>query len=241
MATAQQVLDIARAELGTKESPAGSNNVKYNTAYYGREVYDGLWGTTFAWCVVFLWWCFREAGAAGLFYGGCKTANCGTLLSYAARAGEAVSGGYKPGDIIFYNFHSKTTAEHVGICESAGGSSIVTIEGNTGVGNDANGGAVMRRTRSLGQIVGAYRPKYEEDDMDIERLTEDQLVRLAERMTAAMAKQPVSGTLAPELQEAVAAGITDGTSPNAFCTRAQAAVMVKRSQNGGRSCGSDRN
>ena len=29
-------------------------------------------------------------------------------------------------------------------------------------------------------------------------------------------------------QEAVAAGITDGSSPNAFCTRAQAAVMVKR-------------
>lgn len=236
MATAQQLLDIARAELGTTESPAGSNNVKYNTAYYGREVYDGLWDTEFPWCVVFLWWCFRQAGAAELFYGGSKTASCRQLLSYHKR--KAVTD-YQPGDIIFYNFHGKTTAEHVGICESAGGSSIVTIEGNTGVGNDANGGAVMRRTRSLGQIVGAYRPKYEEDDMDIEKLTEDQLVRLAERMTAAMGKRAVSGTLAPELQEAVDAGITDGSSPNAFCTRAQAAVMVKRSLDGGRDSGSD--
>lgn len=237
MATAQQLLDIARAELGTTESPAGSNNVMYNTAYYGREVYDGLWDTEFPWCVVFLWWCFRQAGAAELFYGGSKTASCRQLLSYHKR--QAVTD-YQPGDIIFYNFHGKTTAEHVGICESAGGSSIVTIEGNTGVGNDANGGAVMRRTRSLGQIVGAYRPAYEEDDMGVENLTEAQLVRLAERMTAALSKRAVSGTLAPELQEAVDAGITDGSSPNAFCTRAQAAVMVKRSLDGGRSSGSDR-
>lgn len=225
MATAQQLLDIARAELGTKESPAGSNNVKYNTAYYGREVYDGLWGTTFAWCVVFLWWCFRQAGAAELFYGGSKTASCRQLLSYHKR--QAVTD-YQPGDIIFYNFHGKTTAEHVGICESAGGSSIVTIEGNTGVGNDANGGAVMRRTRPLGQIVGAYRPAYEEDDMDVEKLTEAQLVRLAERMQAALGAQGVGATLRPELAAAMAAGITDGSQPNAFCTRAQAAVMVAR-------------
>ena len=225
MATAQQLLDIARAELGTKESPAGSNNVMYNTAYYGREVYDGLWDTEFPWCVVFLWWCFRQAGAAELFYGGYRTASCRQLLSYHKR--QAVTD-YQPGDIIFYNFHGKATAEHVGICESAGGSSIVTIEGNTGVGNDANGGAVMRRTRSLGQIVGAYRPAYEEDDMDIEALTDEQLVRLAERMQAALGAKSVGPALRPELAEAMAAGITDGSSPNAFCTRAQAAVMVKR-------------
>lgn len=225
MAAAQQLLEIARAEMGTTESPAGSNNVKYNTAYYGREVYDGLWGTTFSWCVVFLWWCFRQAGAAELFYGGSKTASCRQLWAYHKR--QAVTD-YQPGDVIFYNFHGEPTPEHVGICESAGDSSIVTIEGNTGVGNDANGGAVMRRTRPLGQIVGAYRPKYEEDDMDIEKLTEDELVRLAERMQAALSKRGVSSTLAPELEEAVAAGITDGSNPNAFCTRAQAAVMVKR-------------
>ena len=225
MAAVRQLLDIARAELGPKESPAGSNNVKYNTAYYGREVYDGLWDTEFPWCVVFLWWCFRQAGAAELFYGGSKTASCRQLLSYHKR--QAVTD-YQPGDIIFYNFHGKATAEHGGICESAGGSSIVTIEGNTGVGNDANGGVVMRRTRPLGQIVGAYRPAYEEDDMDVEKLTEAQLVRLAERMQAALGAKSVGPALRPELAEAMAAGITDGSSPDAFCTRAQAAVMVKR-------------
>lgn len=69
-----------------------------------------------------------------------------------------------------------------------------------------------------------------EDDMDIEALTDGQLIRLAERMQAALGKRPLGETLVPELQEAVAAGITDGSNPNAFCTRAQAAVMVKRAK-----------
>ena len=41
MATANEILAVARKELGVKESPANSNNVKYNTAYYGQEVWDG--------------------------------------------------------------------------------------------------------------------------------------------------------------------------------------------------------
>ena len=69
-----------------------------------------------------------------------------------------------------------------------------------------------------------------EDDMDIEALTDEELIRLAERMNAALAKRTVSDTLASELAEAKALGITDGTNPNAFCTRAQAAVMVKRAK-----------
>ena len=111
MATAQQVLDVARAELGTKESPAGSNNVKYNTAYYGREVYDGLWDTEFPWCVVFLWWCFRQAGAAELFYGGSKPASRRQLLSYPTR--PAVTN-HQPRDTIFNTVHGTAPAEHVG-------------------------------------------------------------------------------------------------------------------------------
>ena len=67
-----------------------------------------------------------------------------------------------------------------------------------------------------------------EDKMDIDALTDDDLLRLADRMQTALSRRPVSETLAPELAEAVAAGITDGSSPNAFCTRVQAAVMVAR-------------
>ena len=36
----------------------------------------------------------------------------------------------------------------------------MTIEGNTGTGNDANGGAVQRRRRKPGLVTGACRPRY---------------------------------------------------------------------------------
>lgn len=52
--TAQRLIQIARGQVGVKESPAGSNNVKYNTWYYGKAV-SGDWA---AWCLVFLGWCF---------------------------------------------------------------------------------------------------------------------------------------------------------------------------------------
>lgn len=232
MARAADILALARAELGVKESPAGSNCVKYNTAYYGREVRDTA-EAQFPWCVVFQWWLFRAAGAPELFYGGGRTASCKTLLSYAKAHGLFVSGGYVPGDLVFLRFSTKRTSpEHIGIVkEVRADGSLVTIEGNTGLGDDANGGQVQQRVRSAWQAVGGYRPKYdteEDEDMNVEALTEEQLLRLAERMQAALARRPVSDTLAPELEEAKALGITDGSNPNAFCTRAQAAVMVKR-------------
>ena len=36
--TAKQIVEIAAKEIGTKESPANSNKVKYNTWYYGHKV-----------------------------------------------------------------------------------------------------------------------------------------------------------------------------------------------------------
>lgn len=67
-------------------------------------------------------------------------------------------------------------------------------------------------------------------DMDLTKLTDDQILYLANRIQSVLAARPVSDALAPDLAEAVALGITDGTSPNAYCTRAQAAVMVKRAK-----------
>ena len=97
MATAKDILAVARKELGVKESPANSNNVKYNTAYYGQEVWDGKAGGKFPWCMVFIWWLFHRAEADGLFYGGRKTASCGTLMDYAKSHGQLVTGGYQIG------------------------------------------------------------------------------------------------------------------------------------------------
>ena len=48
--TAERVLDVARRELETREEPANSNRVKYNTWYYGWEVS----GAAYPWCMAFV-------------------------------------------------------------------------------------------------------------------------------------------------------------------------------------------
>lgn len=52
--TAAQLVKIAESQIGVKESPAGSNNVKYNTWYYGKPVSGDAW----PWCCAFVSWCF---------------------------------------------------------------------------------------------------------------------------------------------------------------------------------------
>lgn len=231
MATAERILKIALAERGVKESPPNSNNVKYNTAYYGQEVWDGKAGGKYPWCMTFQWWLFHQAEADWLFYGGKKTASCGTLMDYARAHGQLVTSDYQPGDLLFLRFSTKrTNPEHVGLLkETRSGGTYITVEGNTGLDDDANGGRVQQRVRYAWQVLGAYRPHYDkEDEMDIEKLTDDQLIRLAERLQVALTKRPLSSTLAAEVKEAVALGITDGSGPNRFCTRAQCAAMIRR-------------
>ena len=98
------VLDTARRELGTTESPANSNKVRYNTWYYGREVS----GDAYPWCMAFVQWVFAQAGKV-LPY---KTASCSALLSwYRQNRPECIVRDPMPGDIILYTF------SHTGIVE----------------------------------------------------------------------------------------------------------------------------
>ena len=150
MTTAQALLEIARGELGTKESPTGSNRVKYATWY-------GLPGQP--WCVMFVMWVFAQAGAALPT----RTASCTLLMNAAKKAGSWVTSGYLPGDVVIYDWGANGVPDHCGIVESASGSAVTAIEGNTAVGNDSDGGEVMRRERQTRQILGAVRPRYEEE------------------------------------------------------------------------------
>ena len=218
--TAEKVLALARAELGTVEFPANSNRVKYNTWFYGREVS----GAAYPWCMAFVQWCFDQVGIPLPL----KTASCSALLSwYQKNQPESVRRKPQPGDIIIYDFG------HTGIVENAGSETVTAIEGNTSpgaAGSQSNGGQVCRRTRKTTLVTAYIRPDYkEEDDMlDIDKLTDEELLKLADRMQAALGKRAVSAGLAPELQEAKDSGITDGSNPSAFCTRAQAAIMTLR-------------
>ena len=146
-AIANKVLQVARAEVGTYDG--GNNRVKYNNEFYGKEVY----GSSYPWCCVFLWWVFRHAGASSLFYNGGQTASCVTLLQWFKNKNQFYSSNGKPGDIVFFKFGNGRITDHVGIVVSNNGNgTYTTIEGNSG-------DYVKCQIRST-NIVGFGRPSY---------------------------------------------------------------------------------
>lgn len=163
MGTLKELLSIAEKQIGVVESPPNSNNVLYNTWYYGRVVN----GSAYPWCMVFCQWVFAKAGVRVPTI----TASCTTLLN-AAKTNKAYvnKNNLQPGDLVLYNFDGITTnvATHCGIVKSVGKIKIEAIEGNTATKNDTNGGAVMLREREYKYIIGAFRPKFDkEDDLDM--------------------------------------------------------------------------
>ena len=166
MSQISDLLKIASAEIGVAEDPLGSNNIKYNTAYYGREVS----GDSYPWCMVFVWWCFREAGLSSLFYGGGKTASCTTLMNWAKQQGQFVTGGYQAGDVFLYQFDDDSYADHTGIYtgEKDSKGRYFVIEGNH---NDR----VETVTRADNVLWGAFRAKWVDNTPEPQKPSEGAL------------------------------------------------------------------
>lgn len=225
--TASEILKIAAAEIGYTESPANSNRTKYGEAYGWNGV---------AWCVIFLWWCFHEANASDLFYGGGKTASCGQLRTYAVENKQWVTDGeYRPGDLVIFDFPgTSATTDHIGIVESVNGSVLTTIEGNTSPtdsGSQYNGGCVARKKRDTlkTKIVGAYRPEYTEDG----NMSYEQWKEYMKKYREELREKPGSEWSKDDRDWAVANGIVQGDDNDRnmwqdFVSREQMAAMMHR-------------
>ena len=157
MNQAKQIMDKAASYIGVTEKPSGSNNVIFNTHYYGGAVS----GSAYPWCCAFVWDIFRMCGLSRLFYDGQKTAYCPTVYNWARQKGLIVpKETARYGDIALFDWGWDGVADHIGFVEAYNGVTYATIEGNTSEGNNSNGGQVMRRTRYAGQIQAVIRPKY---------------------------------------------------------------------------------
>jgi len=146
------VINRALTEVGITEYPPNSNNVKYNTLFYGKKVS----GAAYPWCCTFIWWLLHSSGVPVL-----KTASCMEMGDYFKKQGRWYTTP-QVGDLVFFKF--KTNARwtnHIGLVIAVRGNEITTIEGNTSVNSDDNGGAVMKRKRSS-NIVGFGRPEYDD-------------------------------------------------------------------------------
>lgn len=145
--TAEDVLTVARSQIGFAEQPPGSNRSPYG-AWYPM---DGQ-----PWCAMFVSWCADRAGAAALIPKHAFTP------SGAAWFRERGQWGSQPriGAIVYFQWPSMKRIAHVGIVESVrGDGAVVSIEGNTDSAGGRTGGKVMRQVRRA-NIAGFGYPAY---------------------------------------------------------------------------------
>ena len=173
MSNARKVIDIALAEVGYREKAsnaslddpqanAGSGNwTKYARDLAAAGYYNGN-KNGYAWCEVFVDWCFWKAfGREGQRIQ-CQTGDLGAACIYSAQYYRQ-QGRYdqnpKAGDQVF--FYAGGTIGHTGIVVEVSDSSITVVEGNS-----SDRVQKLSYSRSSGSIAGYGHPWYDESIPD---------------------------------------------------------------------------
>lgn len=146
----RKALAEALRHVGVRESPPGSNRTMFGR-WFGV---DGV-----PWCAIFVSYCF-DVGAGVVLCRGWSGAGTGprgvayvpTLAAWLKAEGRWVEEP-RAGDLAIFDWDGGLP-DHVGIVIDAHGDALRTVEGNTGVGNDSDGGQVMRRERHRAQVEG---------------------------------------------------------------------------------------
>ena len=140
-----KIVEIAKAEVGVEESPKNSNKTKYG-AWFG---WSGV-----AWCGIFVSWCYDKAGCPLGNIGFSKGfAGCQTAVAYFKKTGQ-VTKTPEPGDIVFFDWNGDGRYDHTGIfVRWINTTQFETVEGNTSLTNQSNGGQVMLRTRQNSRVL----------------------------------------------------------------------------------------
>ncbi len=154
---ATEVLNVARAEIGVREQPEGSNT--------GPEVNQFLASVGAApgnaWCAAFVYWCLSKAAAnVGERNPGIRTAGALDLWNQAGAKGvkrvACAEAADRPALVepgMVFVISTGGGHGHVGFVESVEGVVLTTIEGNTNDGGSREGVGVFRHTgRRIAQI-----------------------------------------------------------------------------------------
>lgn len=140
-----KVVQIATKEIGQTETPKNSNNSKYNK-WFGLP--------NLPWCGMFVSWCYAQAGMPLPSIGFTKGfAGCQTAVAYFKK-NKMITTEPGAGDIVFFDWNLDGRYDHTGIfVKWIGESKFETIEGNTSLTNQSNGGQVMKRVRNFNKSV----------------------------------------------------------------------------------------
>ena len=137
-----RIVEIARGEIGTTESPRNSNKTKYGK-WFG---FDGV-----AWCGMFVSWCYAQAGQPLGNIGFSKGfAGCQTAVKYF-KTQKKITKSPIAGDIVFFDWNKDGRYDHTGIFVRwiEPNRTFESIEGNTSSTNQSNGGNVELRVRNV--------------------------------------------------------------------------------------------
>lgn len=153
-----KIVEIARREVGTTESPAKSNN--------GPRIREYMRATNLAvpepgaegwpWCQAFVCWCATQAGFTMPYRG----AYVPHFEAWAKEHGRWEARGGRGMAVVFH--FGSGEAKHVEIVLRVDGDYVETIGGNTSpgdTGSQDNGGGVYQRRRPLAHVKGFVRLK----------------------------------------------------------------------------------
>lgn len=176
MSKASEIVAIALAQIGYKEKASNknlddpaANAGSANWTKYARDLasagyYNGN-KNGFAWCDVFVDWCFfkaygKDEGQRIQCQTGPYGAGCTYSMQYYQQQGRCDKNP-KVGDQIFFRYSGSNGADHTGIVVEVSSSQIVTVEGNSG-------NQVKKNTyaRSNSTIIGYGHPLYSETNTE---------------------------------------------------------------------------
>jgi len=160
------IIGVARTQLGYTELSTSTGLPISSSQDGGYTKYGSYFGEPCgAWCMYFISWCAYQAGIPSSIVP--RLGNCNTAVDWYKNHNRyfTPSSGYVPktGDMIFYNWSGRTSAQHVGLVTGVSGSSIYTIEGNTN-GSLGYQCAGKTRTISASYIVGYGVPNYNDSE-----------------------------------------------------------------------------
>lgn len=115
-----EIVAIAQKEVGTAESPLGSNGGPYISKYTNGNIEP--------WCADFVSWVYKEAGRP---FSPTRIAAVTDIVAYMQKNGIYFKNGKgdpTPGDIVDFISSAGT---HIGIVEKIDGNTLSTIEGNS--------------------------------------------------------------------------------------------------------------
>jgi cell wall-associated NlpC family hydrolase len=146
-----KIIEIARTYIGTTENPPDSNK----TIFGEWAKLNGL-----PWCGLFVSKCYDEAGQPlpkiGFRFPG--FAGCQTAVAYFRKNNKIITDP-QPGDIVFFDWNGDGRFDHTGIfVRKFDNLYFETIEGNTSLTNQSNGGQVMIRQRKYSKNIIFVRP-----------------------------------------------------------------------------------